>query len=120
MTSRARAEHRRATRAHAKTSRARWWHSEEFGVQLGWCASSAELIEIRQRTHDSLIAQMGASRRGGVRWVQFTGKQALDELKRFAEDAPDDEHAEYYRQIMVKLWSQGGFLVFALAPGLRP
>lgn len=93
---------------------------DEMAVQAGWCATEAELTEARRATHDSLIAQLGPARRGGVSWMFETGEQAVALLDEVAKDPPSSVHADYFRQMRACLREYGGWIVVAMAPGERP
>jgi len=114
VSSKARAHQRRTARAHAKGS------PHAIGVQLGWCATKADLEQAKRETHDVLIAQMGSQRVGGVSWMIATGEGALKILNDAWPDADEaQEHHDYYRRIGAHLREYGGFLVVATAPGRR-
>lgn len=100
--------------------RARHTDDEEWGVQAGWCASDDELEEAKKQTHDRLISQLGARRRGGVRWIVLEGmptRRKAGEL--MIGIAPDSLHGHYYRRIQGLLREYGGLLVIAMAPGRK-
>lgn len=86
----------------------------------GWCATEAELPELRKATHDQLIAIMGTSRRGGVTWHQATGDTAVKIAADLARPDDPPEAAEFYAGLLQRLQTLGGYLVVASAPGVRP
>lgn len=92
----------------------------DYGIQLGWCESAADLDTVRRETHDTLIANMGHARTGGVSWSIVTGDDAFKRLSTLFEHSPSPEHSESYRRIRGMLREYGGFLVIASAAGIKP
>lgn len=82
-----------------------------------WAADEAALPEARTGTHDNLIALLGARRRGGVRWGQWTGAEAVAQLGQLQGEAYAPAVANYLRAIGGHLREYGGWLVVATAPG---
>lgn len=103
-----RAERRRAARAAAS--------SHNIVVQLGWCATEADLAELYQATHDMLINGLGALRTSGVEWRTFHGETAQALLQTALDNHPGDEDAEYrtyLEKMREHLNTHGGYIVAA-------
>lgn len=110
-----RRKHQRAHRNHAPD------YDPWVGVQLAWCATEDDLPEARQRSHNALIATMGANRTGGVKWSQLQTEAGKDFLANIIGDEGNSaELNDYYRRLMAHLREYGGWLVVAQAEGRRP
>lgn len=92
----------------------------DYATMVAWCATEADLPETRRQTHDGLIALMGASRRGGIQWRQWTGSDASEALNGLWHDATPPDLADHYRRVAGHLREYGGWLVLAMARGDRP
>lgn len=113
-----RAQRRREQRARRK-------HNHDYdpwvGIQLAWAENEDALPEARQRTHDHLIASMGANRTGGVKWSQLQTEAGKDFLNNIIGDEGNSaELNDYYRRLYAHLREYGGWLVVATAEGRRP
>lgn len=92
---------------------------EVYGVQFAAVADAGDkgaLEEARQLTHDALIAEMGARRRGGVSWRWWSARTVLDDPG-FAGLLAGAEYAEL-RGYLARC--PEGLLVMATAPGDPP
>lgn len=114
-----RAERRRLARHEAKRARRQFKPDADYGVQVGWFKTLADLPEARRSTHDSLVKSMGAMRTGPVQWRWATGKEAHDLLDSITENA-DEAAANYYRQVRAHLREWDGYVIVAAAEGKRP
>lgn len=118
MSSAARAHRRRAERA-ARSPHRRpepLPAGDTFGTQIGWCVEE-ERAATRQHTHDSLIAQMGDRRTGGVVWGEHTGTDAIDIVHAYFDGKTDAGHIEARAEILRLLAEHGGWVVIAMVPG---
>lgn len=125
MSSNKRAAHRRQVRLESKGRRTGpGYHvrladegldpDAEYATLVAWCAAKSDLAEARRQTHDTLIAMLGDRRRGGVRWQQHTGADAVRALGIMREGATG-ELADHYRRVAGHLREYGGWLVVAMA-----
>lgn len=83
---------------------------------VAWAADDEALGEARTQTHDALLKQLGDRRRGGVRWGQWSGDEATEQLGRLQAEAYAAEVQQYLGAIGGHLREHGGWLVIATAP----
>ena len=123
--SHARAHHRRAERAARRaatglpTTPGTMLPEGHYGVLPAWCFHRSDLPDARRMTHDALIESMGATRSGGVSWIDAHGDEAhrlLAELDKGASEAM----APYLAEVRHRLETEGGYVVVAMAPGTPP
>lgn len=111
-----------ADQAIAHRLRRRGPRDDYLGVVPGWCATEADLEELRRQTHDLLIKLLGESRTSGVTWRQYSGAAALSAVTMLRLDAVTHqlEWVAMCDELERKLRDEGGYLVIATAEGDPP
>lgn len=121
VTSAARAERRRAARAEHQRPRmlhgwAGWENGDDVAVLAGWCEDEpATVDDAKQQLHDQVIARLGDSRTGGVRWkIGEPGDGTL--VEQLMAGNTDAGLSDHYRRILGLLREYGGRVIVAMAP----
>lgn len=90
----------------------------DYGTNVGWFHTLADLDEAKRMGHDTLVALMGDRRTGPICWRWYEGANAARFLDQYqAGQTAGTAEFEYVRAVRAHLREYGGFVLLTIAEG---